>query len=522
MKKFIAALCIFVMCITSSAFALECEFAIEPQFSSGTAFVCGAALVNGNSVTDRYGKISSFDGKTITLRSNGLVMVVGENDLAAFFDKSGNQLTDYLYDTYPVTDPKTKQKTYKFGYYDGDGKSDLVPFSRGKKYGYINPYGTEVIPPKYDYAYGFYNGIARICAEGILSEYGMYVNGKYGFIKENGEEILPPDSYWVGSAEYDYGYAVGTNGITDTVLVDRYGNVARTDEIGYGRIEASYIRVRDAEGREGIADKERNLIIPMDFYWSLENFNTNFFVIDAKKIVNNRNEVVYEAAEGEKAEAHYVGITEKSQFVRISKQAGENEWNRVYGMVNCLGEVIIEAAYSTLYDMGEGLIYGEDADGNYLFDYSGKILCELNGNNAGRCVDGLFSILDFDTMKVGYMLNPLYYPKVYIDGKRLEADVYPKIENDRTMVPLRAVFESLGAFVEWDGETRTVIAAKGENMILLQIGSNILYKNGEKIIIDVPAKIENERTLVPLRAVSEALECNVEWDGENRVVNITM
>lgn len=110
---------------------------------------------------------------------------------------------------------------------------------------------------------------------------------------------------------------------------------------------------------------------------------------------------------------------------------------------------------------------------------------------------------------------------VKLNGEAIAFDVQPQIINDRTMVPLRAIFEALGATVEWDGETRTVTSAKGEITIKLTIGENKLYKNGEAIELDVPGQIVDDRTLVPVRAISEAYECEVEWEAATRTVLIT-
>ncbi|WP_421616974.1 copper amine oxidase N-terminal domain-containing protein [Brevibacillus sp. TJ4] len=111
---------------------------------------------------------------------------------------------------------------------------------------------------------------------------------------------------------------------------------------------------------------------------------------------------------------------------------------------------------------------------------------------------------------------------VFIDG---QLQVYPKnpIEIDgRTLVPLRAIFESLGARVEWDEATQTVTAYKDGNVIQLTIGSKIAYKNGERIVLDVPAQLLNgDTTLVPVRFVSEALGAKVQWDPYSRSVVIT-
>jgi|GEM_PF-6984393 len=89
------------------------------------------------------------------------------------------------------------------------------------------------------------------------------------------------------------------------------------------------------------------------------------------------------------------------------------------------------------------------------------------------------------------------------------------------LVPLRAIFEAIGANVEWDGDTKTVTAVKGDTTIILQIGSNILIKNGENISLDVPAQIVNDRTMVSARAVAESFGATVEWDESSRTVLIT-
>jgi competence protein ComEC len=111
-------------------------------------------------------------------------------------------------------------------------------------------------------------------------------------------------------------------------------------------------------------------------------------------------------------------------------------------------------------------------------------------------------------------------PQVILDDKTLTFDVPPTIENDRTLVPLRAIFEALGANVQWDGVTQTVTATKDDIEIKLIIGGQA-YKNGAPVTLDVPAKIINDRTMVPLRFVSEAFGCQVAWDGSTQTITIT-
>ncbi|MGN0183447.1 MAG: stalk domain-containing protein [Candidatus Ornithomonoglobus sp.] len=110
---------------------------------------------------------------------------------------------------------------------------------------------------------------------------------------------------------------------------------------------------------------------------------------------------------------------------------------------------------------------------------------------------------------------------VTLNGIPVSFDQNPIIEDGRTLVPLRAIFEALGAVIDWDGDTQTVTSTKNGTVVKLKIGDNIMQKNDERIELDVPAKIVNERTLVPARAVAEAFGCKVDWNGDTQTVIIT-
>ena len=110
--------------------------------------------------------------------------------------------------------------------------------------------------------------------------------------------------------------------------------------------------------------------------------------------------------------------------------------------------------------------------------------------------------------------------KVRLGGKLIDFDVQPQLINDRTMVPLRAIFEALGATVDWNGDTQTVTSTKGNTTIKLAINNPTMYVNDEPITLDSPACLVDGRTLVPVRAISEAFNLKVEWDGATKTVCI--
>ena len=110
---------------------------------------------------------------------------------------------------------------------------------------------------------------------------------------------------------------------------------------------------------------------------------------------------------------------------------------------------------------------------------------------------------------------------VFINEDRLEFDVPPQIINDRTMVPMRKIFESLGAVVTWDEPTRTATGKKDGVIVNVSIDSKVLFKNGVPKTLDVAPALIDGRTLVPVRAIAESFDCKVDWIGETRTVQIT-
>lgn len=116
--------------------------------------------------------------------------------------------------------------------------------------------------------------------------------------------------------------------------------------------------------------------------------------------------------------------------------------------------------------------------------------------------------------------TPIDLIKVTVDGIPISFDVAPITVNDRTLVPLRYIFNAVGAEVKWDESTQTITAQKGKSVVTLKIGSDQANVSGALIKMDVPAMKVNGRTMVPARFIAECLNCNVDWNNDTKTVII--
>ncbi len=110
---------------------------------------------------------------------------------------------------------------------------------------------------------------------------------------------------------------------------------------------------------------------------------------------------------------------------------------------------------------------------------------------------------------------------ITVNGEALTGlDMPPVIVNDRTLVPVRAIFEKLGAEVVWNAASQEVYVTLDNQLEVLKIDSSTGLINGLEFTMDVPAKIINDRTMIPARAALEAFSCTVGWDDATRTVSV--
>lgn len=123
----------------------------------------------------------------------------------------------------------------------------------------------------------------------------------------------------------------------------------------------------------------------------------------------------------------------------------------------------------------------------------------------------------------GFAIQPLHKNdiRVYIDQKEITFDQPPVSENGRILVPLRAIFEQIGADVYWNNGNQTATGILGKRVIDITVNKKEAYVNNRQIQLDVAAKAVNGRILVPLRFIAESLGCHVDWDGNKSIASIS-
>jgi hypothetical protein len=108
-----------------------------------------------------------------------------------------------------------------------------------------------------------------------------------------------------------------------------------------------------------------------------------------------------------------------------------------------------------------------------------------------------------------------------VNGLTRKLDAAPFIKDGRTLLPIRALIEALGGSVNWNGTTKTATVTLGSRTVALTIGSTTALVNGTPITLDVAPEIRNGRTFLPLRAVAENLGLDLAWEPISRTISLT-
>ncbi|MCL2838365.1 MAG: copper amine oxidase N-terminal domain-containing protein [Oscillospiraceae bacterium] len=193
--------------------------------------------------------------------------------------------------------------------------------------------------------------------------------------------------------------------------------------------------------------------------------------------------------------------------------------------VNVVIYAITEWDYSMLAEHTIAMppVFEGENEGEHIFADLGLYMVVFINPNTGDALSG------FDVEVVAPAAAPTSEISVVLNGEILEFDVPPQIIDNRTMVPMRAIFETLGMSVHWMEADRQIVALGAVYGIQMRIGdyemtrtsfATLVGDEDPPIILDVPPMIVDNRTLVPLRAISEALGATVDWDSATQTVII--
>ncbi|AEG61854.1 phosphodiester glycosidase family protein [Desulforamulus ruminis] len=183
-----------------------------------------------------------------------------------------------------------------------------------------------------------------------------------------------------------------------------------------------------------------------------------------------------------------VGVTASGRLLLVEVDGRQANYSQ--------GVTLEELSY-LMIDLGAVQAVGLDGGG------SSEMI--VKGNIVNRPSDG-------KERSISNGLVVLQQLPVYLNNQRLFFDVPPLVEKGRTLVPMRRIFEGLGAEVAWDDATKKVTATKGSRSVELTLGEAVALVDGEKVALDVPAQLMAGRLLVPMRFVGESLGATVNYD----------
>ncbi len=183
----------------------------------------------------------------------------------------------------------------------------------------------------------------------------------------------------------------------------------------------------------------------------------------------------------------------------------------------------------TTYSMYSGPAIEGDYMGEYVSrindriltsDESGYILDIIYGDESEEVI---YSAAEAEEVlaELDSIISAQNRVTVTLNSEEIAFDQPPVIVDGRTLVPVRAVIEAMNGVVEWDEATQTATLSLGIDTIKLVIGSTTAYLNRQPQILDVPPQIINGRTLLPIRFVAEKFKFNVEWLEETQTVVIS-
>lgn len=197
----------------------------------------------------------------------------------------------------------------------------------------------------------------------------------------------------------------------------------------------------------------------------------------------------------------------EGQTYYIERTAADGT-NTSYGPIYLTGwtDIYIEPNTTYTYTVSDGT----QSFNSIVMDTAEFIPSEYNKNNNIGIVE----------LQVGNPYITISYPGKKVRSTPIDSDntnIVPMLQQERVMLPIRAVVEAMGGTVTWQSSSKSVIITAWERTVEIPVGSETIFVNGEPRSFDTPAEVVDGRTRVPIRHL-EFLGCEVEWRGETKSV----
>lgn len=477
-------------------------------------------------VFDKTGKVIIPFGKYSGVESSGnyyitLNSVPGKDNvmLKGVVDANGKELFPTEYNNVKILGNgffalgTEKDYVYKYGVYDVNGKeilpaeysnfayadsldgADIFVCTKGNnEHGVVDKTGNVIVP----FVFG----------QGVTAGSGVIVETKTNKVYDyKGNEIAsftaPDFAYTIEGSEHCYLYYDSAKNVT-------YIRKTTGENVKELPGRATYDKRNSLICSEEMNGENIKVCTYYDVFGEITTIDTftetDTMIYCERKVFDDFGGEYFVVEAPQESKNYDVPVIVQQVSSYIQNKDGEIVFRNPKGSTLLYNDAISIISDTTTYPVKYGLV---DIKGNAVLPTE----CDAITYNPYL---NLWAISKNGTVSLGTVLPVT----VKINGTDVAFDQLPVVKDDRTLVPLRAIFESLGATVEWDEKTSTVTSVLNDVTIKVTIYDNIMYKNGEPITLDVPAEIVNSRTMVPVRAISEAFGYTVDWHPSTRTVSV--
>ncbi len=435
--------------------------------------------------------------------------------------------------------------------YLGDLSENLRLVRSGELYGFADAQGRQVIAPQFAQAENFSCGLASVKNEvglwGYIDTSGNLVipytfelansfsdnlalikqGGLYGYIDTNGSSIIAPQ--FEEAYPFSEGLAcVKSDGFYGYISTDGSWAIAPEYELAYDFSEGFAVV---KSGGYGLIDKKGDQKIPTTHEYL--SYSVNNGLLKAKK----DDHLYFIDSQGKaKTKAIFTYLGDFSEgLCPAATESG-------FGYLNTDYEMVISPQWENAGIFSEGFapvqkdgLWGYiNTEGQAVTEFQYAACSRITANFAlVTQEDGLYQYIHSSTFEektespsqgIVPMQNTLILEigqnVMKTDSGDVELEVAPAIYEGRTLLPIRAVIEAIGGTVSWDGKEQKITLSRNGHLVILQINKAAAFLDGRITLLDAVPIIENNRTLSPLRFAAEALGCEVVWNEKNRQIYI--